>query len=265
MRTEAQLLALSGVRMENVEQLCAMGFPRAEVIRCLRAAFGNADRAVEYLTGGIPDGEDPDMDDDGDADAGADGEVGEVAESDDATPPAAIPQGASNVAAGEAPAATPFPAMGDGSGGGGGDTQVDMSQLGNLNLETIRDNPQFQQLRTMIQQNPGMLQELMQNPEFMQLIAQLNQDELMAVLQDSGDDDDDEEGDEMDDFIAAMQAGGGTGGANVELSEAENEAVERLQQLGFTREVAVQAYVACGKNEEVAASMLFEHGEGSMM
>ena len=35
--------------------LVAMGFPEDEARVALRAAFGNADRAVEYLTTGIPE------------------------------------------------------------------------------------------------------------------------------------------------------------------------------------------------------------------
>ena len=37
-----------------MQNLCDMGFPRDQVVAAMRAAFMNADRAVQYLTDGIP-------------------------------------------------------------------------------------------------------------------------------------------------------------------------------------------------------------------
>lgn len=39
-----------------VDQLCAMGYPEDQVRAALRAAFNNADRAVQYLLEGVPEG-----------------------------------------------------------------------------------------------------------------------------------------------------------------------------------------------------------------
>ena len=42
--------------------------------------------------------------------------------------------------------------------------------------------------------------------------------------------------------------------------EADGEAVGRLEGLGFTHAQALEAYLACGKDEAVAANLLFEGG-----
>lgn len=39
---------------QTIGRLMGMGFEREEVVRALRAAYNNADRAVEYLLNGIP-------------------------------------------------------------------------------------------------------------------------------------------------------------------------------------------------------------------
>ena len=44
----------------------------------------------------------------------------------------------------------------------------------------------------------------------------------------------------------------------VYLSQEEHEAIQRLQQLGFSKERAAEAYLTCDKNEEMAANLLFD-------
>merc|ERR1712071_240300 len=59
------------------------------------------------------------------------------------------------------------------------------------------------------------------------------------------------------------QGGGGMGGAQVlRLSEEEMAAVDRLTEMGFDRTEAAQAYLACDKNEALAANLLMDGGFG---
>lgn len=118
-------------------------------------------------------------------------------------------------------------------------------------LAELQNDPQFQQLVQMVRQNPQMLHVLAhEHPQLIQLIMQ-NREEFAQLLAGTAGGN------------GAGEAGQGTGGgqSGFQLTPEEIEAIERLQQLGFPRAAAVQVYLACDKNEELAANMLFDNGE----
>jgi UV excision repair protein RAD23 len=71
----------------------------------------------------------------------------------------------------------------------------------------------------------------------------------------------DEEG-MLGDITGQGRGGGGDGSQYVTLTEEELAAVERLTAMGFDRMEVIQAYLACDKNEEVAANLLMDGGFG---
>ncbi|XP_075230069.1 UV excision repair protein Rad23 [Lycorma delicatula] len=122
-------------------------------------------------------------------------------------------------------------------------------------LGFLRSQPQFQQMRSVVQQNPELLDAVLQqirqtNPALLQLISQ-NQEAFVRMLNEP----------------AAGSQGGGTpsntstlpAGATpttVPVTPQDKEAIERLKQLGFPEHLVVQAYFACEKNENLAANFL---------
>lgn len=124
--------------------------------------------------------------------------------------------------------------------------------------------PQFNMLRMMVQRNPAMLQELLaemnrSNPQLTQLIN-ANQAEFLALINEPV-----PEGAPMDfgDFGGDEEMPGGLppGAVAIELSQEEREAVDRLVNLGFDRQAALEAFLACDRNENLAANYLFDNGD----
>lgn len=120
-------------------------------------------------------------------------------------------------------------------------------QQGLGNLEWLRHNVQFQQLRQVVQQQPQMLEPILQqlgagNPQLAQLIAH-HPEQFLSLLSESAGDDD-----------APLPPGA----HQISVTEEERDAIERLTRLGFTQDQAIQAYFACDKNEELAANFLFD-------
>ncbi|XP_044540922.1 UV excision repair protein RAD23 homolog B isoform X2 [Gracilinanus agilis] len=138
---DATSALVTGQSYENmVTEIMSMGYEREQVIAALRASFNNPDRAVEYLLMGIP----------------GDRENQSVVD-----PPQAASTGAAQSSAVAAAAATTTA------------TTTTTTTSGGHPLEFLRNQPQFQQMRQIIQQNPSLLPALLQqigreNPQLLQ-------------------------------------------------------------------------------------------------
>lgn len=115
-------------------------------------------------------------------------------------------------------------------------------------LAFLRSQPQFQQMRTVVQQNPDLLNAVLQqigqtNPALLQLISQ-NQEAFVRMLN------------EPHGGAAPASGGGGSAPTPVPVTPQDKEAIERLKALGFPEHLVIQAYFACEKNENLAANFL---------
>ncbi|KAF2858471.1 UV excision repair protein Rad23 [Piedraia hortae CBS 480.64] len=238
-------LALGEQRAAAIANMEDMGFPRDQIDRAMRAAFNNPDRAVEYLINGIPSN------------------VEAATSTQVRTPQTTQPQQTgqqqteSAAASGDEHVNLFDMAAQAGQNRGASDTGSHAATLGGAHqggqsggrpFEFLRNNQQFQQLRRAVQQNPAMLEAILQqvgaaNPQLAQTIRE-NPEQFMSLLTEGGDD--------VDLPPGAHQ---------ISVTEEEREAIERLCRLGFARDQAIQAYFACDKNEELAANFLFDQPE----
>ncbi|GAV75661.1 ubiquitin domain-containing protein/UBA domain-containing protein/XPC-binding domain-containing protein [Cephalotus follicularis] len=217
----------------TVQQIIDMGggsWDRDTVVRALRAAFNNPERAVEYLYSGIP-------------------EQAEV------PPVARVPASGQAV---NPPAQAQQPAA---PTGGPNADPLDLFPQGlpnmglNANpgtLDFLRNSQQFQALRTMVQANPQILQPMLQelgkqNPQLMRLIQDHQADFLRLINEPV-----EGEGNLLGQLGSAMPQA-------VTVTPEEREAIERLEAMGFDRALVLEVFFACNKNEELAANYLLDH------
>ncbi|XP_055690355.1 UV excision repair protein RAD23 homolog A-like [Lutzomyia longipalpis] len=226
-----------------VENLVEMGYTHDQVHKALQASFNNPERAVEYLISGIPE--------------------------------TAAAGGMENIGATEGVQGAP-----------GEFIQVprEGASTGGDPLDFLRQQPQFHQMRYLIQQNPSFLHALLQqvgqsNPALLRLISE-NQETFVNMLNEPYDPDnhpaatvgsgvlqDTEErpqpqGESAGEGEEAGEAAANPAGAPLEanpynLTPEDIAAIERLKELGFSEQEVIEAYLACGKNENVAANFLF--------
>ncbi|CAK1552068.1 unnamed protein product [Leptosia nina] len=128
-------------------------------------------------------------------------------------------------------------------------------------LGFLRDQPQFQQMRAVIQQNPSLLNTVLQqigqsNPALLQAISQ-HQQAFVRMLNEPANAPPATVGSAASEEVAASDSQLPQQAQNViHVSPQDKEAIERLKALGFPEDMVIQAYFACEKNENLAANFL---------
>jgi len=220
-------ILLTGNDFERtVQSIMAMGYDKAEVEKALRASFNNPDRAVEYLINGIP------------------ADFAQMQEEEGAN--VAVPPAGGNT-------------TGSTAGGGGGRAGLAGQPGAEDPLGFLRSQPQFEQMRQVVRENPQLLNAVLQqigqtNPALLQVISE-NQEEFVRLLN--------EEGTSQSSSGSSLGSGsareGGAPPFQIQISAQDKEAIERLKSLGFPEHLVVQAYFACEKNETLAANFLLSN------
>jgi len=232
--TDAEGMLLVGEEYNQmVSNIMDMGYDRDQVERALRASYNNPDRAVEYLLTGIP----------------------------------AMPEEIAPAEGGES--------EGEGAGeqpAAGADRLAENASSEEA-LAFLRSQPQFQQMRQVIQQNPNLLNAVLQqigqsNPQLLRLISQ-NQEAFVRMINEEGAGGSSPSaggGGGVPSSVAQAGGVGGGGGAGgqggaippgvIQVTPQDKEAIERLKAMGFPEHLVVQAYFACEKNENLAANFL---------
>lgn len=239
--------ALGDEREASIQNIMEMGYERTQVEAALRASFNNPHRAVEYLLTGIPESlqrPQPAAAASGSVATSAGASAGASAPSApaaDADTSADNTERAENLF--EAAAAAQHGDSGAATGAAGGADHGDDAQL--------------RLLRTALQTNPELIQPLLEqlaasNPQVAALIQQ-DPEAFVRTFLGEGEDI------EFDEAEGDLGAGDslGAGEATIQLSEQDENAIGRLCELGFDRNLVIQVYIACDKNEEVAADILF--------
>ncbi|XP_057457709.1 ubiquitin receptor RAD23b-like [Lotus japonicus] len=227
----SNLVAGSSNIEQTIQQIMDMGggsWDRDTVSRALQAAFNNPERAVDYLYSGIP--------------------VAAEVVVPAANHPSSQTTETGGVSAGAVPGvpnSSPlnmFPQETiSGAGAGVG------------SLDFLRNNPQFQALRSMVQSNPQILQPVLQelgkqNPSLLRLIDEHHAEFLQLINEPV-------EGSEGDIFDQPEQEMPHA----INVTPAEQEAIGRLEAMGFDRASVIEAFLACDRDEQLAANYLLEN------
>ncbi|SBS82776.1 DNA repair protein RAD23, putative [Plasmodium ovale] len=247
----AESMLLTGDRLkETIDNICAMGFDEEVVKKAMVLAYNNPNRAIDYLTNGFPDIIDANVTNEMGENTYEYGDNGHIHQSGDN-------DNVSNLS----------------------NLLMNYNQLDDNSRQTIANNPEvmrhspfFNIIRDVALSNPQRIPEIMEmigrtDPSFLEYIRE-NQNEFLSALQNYGNENISiDENDLPPNDTFTEQGNQNITDPNDEnfnipitpLNENEMESIKKLESLGFPKHLALEAFIACDKNEEMAANYLFEN------
>ncbi|XP_047071531.1 ubiquitin receptor RAD23d-like [Lolium rigidum] len=249
----ASNLVSGGGLEQTIQQMLDMGggtWERDMVVRALRAAYNNPERAIDYLYSGIPETvEAPPV-----ARGPAPGQQAPSLQAPSQAQAAPLPpvQPAGGASAG--PNANPLNLFPQGVPSGGSNPGAG---VGAGALDALRQLPQFQALLTLVQSNPQILQPMLQelgkqNPQILRLIQE-NQAEFLRLVNETPESGAGASANILGALAAQLPQ-------QVTVTAEERDAIQRLEGMGFNRELVLEVFFACNRDEELAANYLLDHG-----
>lgn len=240
--------AVGQERETAIQYMLELGFPRADIEAAMRAAFNNPHRAVEYLLSEIP------------------ASARSAASAPVATELSASAQTTSETQASTSGATRDTDAEHHSSASGNMfDAAAAIGREGAGATEPATLDNELALLNEAITSHPELLEPLLHrlaetNPQIAQLIARDPEGFVQRLMENDFEieDAEDLEGGEAGDVEGAdLGPDAPEGTVTLSLTELELNAITRLCELGFDRNLVIQVYLACDKNEEVAADILF--------
>ncbi|CRG94175.1 DNA repair protein RAD23, putative [Plasmodium gallinaceum] len=228
----AESMLLIGEKLkETIDNICAMGFEKENVEKAMILAYNNPNRAIDYLTNGFPASNDTNENAYEREDVGNIPNLSNLLINDNLL----------------------------------GENQ---RQSSSQNPELFRNSPFFNVLRDVALSNPQRIPEILEmigrtDPSFLEYIREHQGEFLRAIQNYNNENVENEQPNEasieQNNQNIIDQSNESYNIPITPLNENEMESIKKLESLGFPKHIALEAFIACDKNEEMAANYLFEN------
>ena len=236
---------------KEIQSLAEMGFSQEMSKNAIEAAKGNVNLAIDYLYNGIPSNQ-------GQGQGRQNPQLSEFMDEEEEFEPIEIdPEMLNNLDLNDPNTLKTIASIVKII------IQEDPSQLSNLLSDIEETNPE---IIDFIKEHEAEFKSMIEqpiSPQDLLLFQSLAGSSDQQLLPEEGDDDNEDVPEGLQNILNQAQnllnAGPGDITTNLNLSQTDRESVDRLKNLGFSEDEALQAFMACDRNETLAANFLFDN------